>query len=130
MQTAKPLMIVDDNPDITCVMKMAFQRNGIVADSFNDPEEALSHFKPGLYSLLLLDIAMPRMNGFRLLQEIRKLDEEIKVCFLSAYDTYDRYADYAPPKIRCVMKKPIGMADLVKHVRLEITPMAVPALTV
>lgn len=40
-------MIVDDEPDITYIMKKALQLNGIIADSFNDPELALSYFKSG-----------------------------------------------------------------------------------
>ena len=116
-------MIVDDEPDISYVMKKFFQLNGIIADSFNDSGEALSHFKRGMYDLLILDLGMPKMNGFELYREIRKLDEEVKVCFLSAYETYNGQADSAT--IRCIMKKPIRMADLVKHVKLEIAPLAV-----
>lgn len=117
-------MIVDDEPDITYVMKKAFQLNNIFADSFNDAEEALSNFKPGLYMLLILDIGMPRMNGFELYKEIRKLDEEVKVCFLSAYETYDEHRGFSKTEIKCVLKKPIQMAELVKHVRLEIAQLA------
>lgn len=122
MQAEKPIMIVDDEPDITYIMKAVFQRNGFIADSFNDSEEALSQFKSGMYRLLILDIGMPKMNGFELYREIRKIDEEVKVCFLSAYETYNNYRGVLQTKIRCVMKKPIRMADLVKHVRLEIAP--------
>ena len=123
IRSGKAIMIVDDEPDITYIMKKFFQLNGIVADSFNDAEEALSHFKHGMYDLLILDIGMPKLNGFELHREIRKLDDEVKVCFLSANETYDRQADSIT--IRCILKKPIRMADLVKHVRLEIAPMVV-----
>jgi hypothetical protein len=37
MQSGKSIMIVDDEPDITYIMKKALQLNGIIADSFNDP---------------------------------------------------------------------------------------------
>jgi len=121
MQSLRPIMVVDDEPDITYVIKKFFQINGILVDSYNDAEEALSHFKRGMYELLLLDIGMPKMNGFELYREIRKLDEEVKVCFLSAYETYDSCTDSTA--FRCIMRKPIGLADLVKHVRLEVAPL-------
>jgi len=88
MESAKPIMIVDEEPDITYIMKKIFQINGIIADSFNDAEEALSHFKRVMYMLLILDIGMSKMNGFELYREIRKLDEEAKVCFLFLIQTY------------------------------------------
>lgn len=120
----KAIMIVDDEHDITCVVKKMFQINGIIAHTFNDAEEALSHFQLGIYELLLLDIGMPKMNGFELYREIRKIDAEVKVCFLSAYETYDEHRGFPETKI-CVLKKPIRMADLVKHVRLELAPLVV-----
>ena len=117
-------MIVDDEPDITYIMKKALQRSGIVVDAFNDAELALSHFKPDTYELIILDIRMPRMNGFELYQEIRKIDALVKVSFLSANEMYD-VSTGAPSEIRCVMKKPIRMADLVNHIRLEVAPLLV-----
>jgi DNA-binding response OmpR family regulator len=51
VNSVKPIMIVDDEEDITTVIKKAFQTNGIAAHSFNDAEEAFSQFKPGLYGL-------------------------------------------------------------------------------
>jgi len=117
-------MIVDDEPDITYIMKKAFQLNNISADSFNDAEEALSQFKPGLYRLLIIDIGMPRMNGFELYEKIRRLDKVVKVCFLSAFETYEAHRGFSNVENKCVLKKPIRMAELVKHVRLEIAPLA------
>lgn len=123
MQSGKPIMVVDDEPDITYIIKKVFQINGILADSFNDAEEALSHFRCGMYELLILDIGMPKMNGFELYREIRKIDAEVKVCFFSAYETYGQHRGFNQTEIRCVMKKPIGIAELVKHVRLEVAPL-------
>jgi len=127
MQSAQPIMIVDDEPDITYMMKRIFQSNGIVADSFNDAEEALRHFRPGIYGLLILDIGMPRMNGFELYSEIRKIDPEVKVCFLTAYETYNGQPGFTKTDVRCVIKKPIGVAELVRHVRQELAPMIASA---
>ena len=47
---------------------------------------ALSNYRPNFYDLLLLDIRMPKMNGFELYEKIKKLDNKVKVCFISAYD--------------------------------------------
>jgi two-component system, OmpR family, response regulator ChvI len=43
-----------------------------MVDTFNDPEEALSYFKAGLYDLLLIDVRMPKMNDFELYEEIKR----------------------------------------------------------
>jgi DNA-binding response OmpR family regulator len=76
------VMLVDDEQDITTIFKMGLENNQFVVTTFNDPVEALSEFRPGLYDLLILDIRMPGMNGFQLYRKIRDVDNKVKVCFL------------------------------------------------
>ena len=49
-----------------------YEKQICMVDTFNDPEEALSYFKAGLYDLLLIDVRMPKMNGFELYEEIKR----------------------------------------------------------
>ena len=59
-------MVVDDEVDITTVFKLGLEEADLQVDVYNDPLLALSDYKPGIYDLLLLDIKMPKMNGFEL----------------------------------------------------------------
>ena len=90
------ILAVDDDPDITLTVKVGLEdnssssSNGIFeVDTFNDPELALSSFKPGLYDLVLLDFRMPKMDGYELYDKIKNIDNKVKVCFMSA--TYVNY---------------------------------------
>jgi CheY-like chemotaxis protein len=51
---------------------------------FNNSSEVLKVFKPHFYDLVILDIAMPDMDGFDRDQSIKKLDSDVKVCLLTA----------------------------------------------
>src|ERR671932_2840012 len=84
----KRILLVDDEHNITFGFRIGLEDNGFVVDTFNDPQEALSNFKAGLYDLLLIDIKMPKMNGFELCQEIERIDNRVKVCFITAYEVY------------------------------------------
>jgi DNA-binding response OmpR family regulator len=53
-------------------------------DAFIDRELVLSSFKPGLYDLILIDIMMPRIDGFVLYERLKTVDPSVKVCFLTA----------------------------------------------
>ncbi|MGC2308382.1 MAG: response regulator, partial [Nitrososphaeraceae archaeon] len=61
----KRILLVDDEPDLTYTLKIGLEDTcSFEVDAFNDPELALSAFKPGNYDFLLIDIRMPKMNGY------------------------------------------------------------------
>ena len=109
----KRLMLVDDEPDITFSFAIGLEDNGFKVYTFNDPLVALSNFKSDSYDLLILDIKMPQMTGIDLYKEIRKIDNKVKVCFLTAFDfSYKDLQEYS----KWIIKKPIANDDLVKEV--------------
>jgi DNA-binding response OmpR family regulator len=119
------VLIVDDEPDVTGTFKLGLEANGFSVETFNDPEIALSNFKPGKYDLLLLDIKMPKMNGFELYEKIRKIDgsAKTKVCFITAFEVYYQSLreQFPETKIDCYIKKPIQIRDLSKKLHAELS---------
>jgi DNA-binding response OmpR family regulator len=113
------ILVVDDEPDLTQVSTLALEYHGFKVDSFNDPQEALSKFKPGSYDLIILDIKMPKMDGFELYHEIKKKDNNAKVCFLTASELYYeefRKEEYCALDRNMFIQKPIDNEDLVKEI--------------
>jgi DNA-binding response OmpR family regulator len=53
-------------------------------DTFDVPIIALDNFRKGIYDLLILDVVMPKMHGFELYREIRNIDSEVNICYLTA----------------------------------------------
>jgi len=82
------ILLVDDEADITTVFSLGLEDHGFRVDVSNDPLQALSDFKKGSYDLVLIDYKMPNMNGLELHREIRKIDEKVKVCFITAFEVY------------------------------------------
>ena len=82
----------------------------------------LSNFKDDLYDIVILDINTPKMNGYELYKEIRKIDSKVKVCFLSASEIYDKNLQkVSPPSdVKCFISKPIQMNDLIRTVKAEL----------
>jgi two-component system, OmpR family, response regulator ChvI len=114
----KRILIVDDEPDVNLILKMVLEGNGFQVDTFDTPLLALEYFRKGLYNLVILDIKMPKMNGFELYREIRKIDEKIRTCFLTAGETYDPvYADISNQlDANCFIRKPIENQELINHI--------------
>jgi DNA-binding response OmpR family regulator len=113
------ILIVDDEPDLTQVSTLALEFHGFKVDSFNDPQEALSKYTPGLYDLVILDVKMPKMSGFELYHEIKKKDNNANVCFLTASELYYeefRKGKYCALDKNLFIQKPIENVELVKEI--------------
>ncbi len=117
------ILVVDDEPDIAFALKVGLENNsGFIVDTFDDPIEALSNFKAGKYDLLLLDIKMPKMDGFELYKEIKKKDDKVKICFLTASESYyDEFKGTFPKlNIRCFARKPVTIEELTNAIKEEL----------
>jgi len=115
----KRILLVDDEQDVTYTIKIVLENNGFLVDSYNDPTLALSNFKLGVYDLLLLDIRMPKMDGFDLYQKIRKIDSNVKICFLTAsewfYEEYRRLDTHPTVDKEHFIQKPFRSEELIRQ---------------
>jgi DNA-binding NtrC family response regulator len=116
------LFLVDDEPDVISSFKIGLEAYGYMVDAFTDPELALVNFRPNTYHLLLLDINMPKMDGFKLFQQIEKKDPKAKVFFVTAYDTYfEAFKEIFPDlDIGSFVRKPISIEKLAKQIESKL----------
>ncbi len=108
------ILIADDDEDIAKVFKTGLELKGFEVDAFTDPSEALKNFKPGYYNSIISDIRMPKMNGFQLCKELLRIDNKIKIFFVSAVDIN---ADEFRAQFPCVnykhfIDKPVSIAKI------------------
>ena len=147
------ILIIDDEEDITFFLKEALEGSGTFeVVTFNDPLLALASFDdkdsnrlPSAYDLILLDIKMPKMDGFELYQEIQKrIDstpsasgrssgsydnaqgndgKKTKICFMTAFEVYyEALKELFPDSYSsiCFIKKPSSAEDLIRRISKEI----------
>jgi DNA-binding response OmpR family regulator len=113
----KRVLVVDDESDVCFVLQKVLGDNGWVVDSYKDPLLALSKFKAHYYSLVILDIRMPELNGFALYREIKRLDKKVRVCFLTAGQMYYGYSDiFSSLPVNHFIRKSIGNEELIKRI--------------
>ena len=78
------IILVDDDPDILDPLKEMLEGENFRVKAFLHPQPALSFLKNNQADLAILDIKMPEMNGFQLLQETRAIYPDLPVIFLSS----------------------------------------------
>jgi two-component system, OmpR family, response regulator ChvI len=79
-------------------------------------------FEPSSYDLLLLDIRMPKMDGFQLYDELSKKDPVVKAIFITAFDiNYEALRKMYPHlRIESFIRKPVDSEHLISAVRSEL----------
>ena len=123
------MLIIDDYADVTITLKAGIEDSNnnndankrIEVYTSNDPVIVLSEFKPNFYDLLLIDINMPRMNGFELCEKILAIDINVKVCFMSSVEiNLEALREIHPISLGCFIRKPVSIDYLVKRIRSEL----------
>ena len=114
------VLIVDDEPDVVYLVKRGLERNGFEVDGYTDPTLALQNFRVGVYSLLLLDIKMPKIDGIEFFNIIEKEDDKVKVCFFSASEyltsnVKDKF--YNSPDKFLFISKPISIPEMTRQIK-------------
>ena len=117
------ILIVDDEADIANSLKRGLENRGYVVEAYIDPQKALENYKVGEYDLCMLDIRMPKMNGFQLYVQIKKLDHNARICFCTAYEAeYRQEFHKAFPELdeRTFIPKPASLTQLVARIDQEL----------
>jgi CheY-like chemotaxis protein len=126
----KRILIVDDDNDITITFKAVIEESNnnndvnkrIEVYTSNDPVVALSEFKPNFYDLLLVDINMPHMNGFKLCEKIFAIDINVRISFMSSLEINHEglRAIYPSLSLGCFIRKPVTIDYLLERIRSEL----------
>jgi two-component system, OmpR family, response regulator VicR len=78
------ILLVEDDTNLAFVIKDNLEINGFLVTLALDGEIAFTEFKKGKFDLCILDIMLPKKDGFTLAEEIRKKDQQIPILFLTA----------------------------------------------
>jgi PleD family two-component response regulator len=93
-------------------------------DKYTDPLLALSNLKPSNYDLVLLDTEMPNIDSFELYAKMKKIDSNLKVCFIGTYDNDESHqalrARFPSLEPECFMSKEVSISDLFRIINAEL----------
>ena len=78
------ILLVEDEIDLNNIVTKYLKKNGYSVDSVFDGEEALDYLKYGEYDLVILDIMLPKINGFEVIKELRNKGNHTSVLMLTA----------------------------------------------
>ena len=104
------ILVVEDEKDLNNIITKHLKKNNFSVDSVFDGEEALEYLNYGDYDVIILDVMMPKMNGYEVVKNLRGIDEKIKGLDLGADDYLVKPFDFREliARIRALVRRKYG----------------------
>ena len=83
------ILVVEDEKDLNKIITKYLKKSNYSVDSAYDGEEALDYINVGEYDVIILDIMMPKMNGYDFIKQIRRDKNNVAVLMLTAKDSLE-----------------------------------------
>ena len=127
MNSTAKLLLVEDDDALRFIVKDNLEQNDYLVDIAENGQEAIELFERNEYHLIILDVMLPKIDGFKVAETIRSLDENIPIIFLTARSmTEDKITgltiggdDY--------ITKPFSMEELLLKIRIFLKRSNVPS---
>ncbi|GFE56971.1 response regulator [Geobacter sp. AOG1] len=114
------ILIVDDEPDIALILKLQLEDAGYRTERARDGMDALDQLSRGEYSLMLLDIKMPRMDGMAVLARVNQEYPDLAVMMMTAHGSEDIAVQALQKGAIDYIAKPFSTDDMLKRVERAI----------
>lgn len=117
---SRRILVVDDEPAIRALVSRLVERAGFPVDGARDGAEAITMLERCEYGVMLVDLMMPNVNGYAVIDYVRSLRQRPIVIVISAADII-AYRDLDPDVVHTVVRKPFDIDMLVELVSAAAT---------
>lgn len=121
------ILIVEDDEKIARVIQLELDYEGYQVDIAYTGKEALEKYESENFSLLILDVMIPELNGLEVLRRIRQKDEAIRIIMLTARDAVMDKVSGLDSGANDYMTKPFEVEELLARIRVHLKSTAMPA---
>jgi len=112
MLNQRSILVVDDEEALRTVLSSELSSEGYLVDTASDGDEAITILQGKSFDLVLLDIKMPRVDGFEVLKFIKKTNPAMKVIMLTAFADLKNAIESKKLGAEDFISKPYDLVDL------------------
>ena len=116
MEEKLKIFFCEDDENLGMLLREYLQAKGYVTDLFSDGEAGYKGFTKGKYDLCVLDVMMPKKDGFTLAQEIRSINPDIPIIFLTAKTMKEDILEGFKIGADDYLTKPFSMEELLLRI--------------
>jgi len=112
----KTILLAEDERSLGLIVKESLETKGFKVKHAYDGQEALSYFMERRPDIVVLDVMMPVKDGFTLAKEIRAIDDQIPIIFLTAKSQPKDVVEGFESGGNDYLKKPFSMEELIVRI--------------
>lgn len=109
---AQKILVVDDDPQVRELLGEVLKHFGHEVESATDGLDAIEKIKTNVYSIIITDLNMPRMDGMELISEIHNRLEDVDTIAITGYDMKYKYTDVINLGASDFITKPFNLNEL------------------
>lgn len=118
------LLVCEDEMDLNDIIKMKLESDGYSVDSCYDGEEAIDILSYTKYDGIILDLMMPKVDGYKVLKYIRDKEDHTPVLILTAKDTVEEKVKGLDQGADDYLVKPFSFEELTARIRVMLRKVA------
>ncbi|MCM1094245.1 MAG: response regulator transcription factor [Lachnospiraceae bacterium] len=111
------ILFVEDERDLSLIVCDTLRQQGYEVEAAYDGIEGLAKYKTGGADLIIADVMMPRLDGFAMAKEIRRISSGVPIIFLTAKSTIDDIEEGFDVGANDYLKKPFELRELLVRVK-------------
>ena len=111
------ILVVEDEKDLNNIITKHLKKNNFSVDSVFNGEEALEYLDYGTYDLIIVDIMLPKVNGYEVIKKLRENKNEIAVLMLTARDSIEDKIKGLDLGADDYLIKPFDFGELLARIR-------------
>ena len=120
MVISMKVLIVEDEYNLADVIKERLEKEKLTVDIIEDGEEGYYYASTGTYDLIILDVMLPNMSGFEILNKLRNDNIDSKIIMLTARSTIEDKLNGLENGADDYLTKPFHMDELVARVNIQL----------
>lgn len=119
-ESAPTVLVIDDDPSVLKALARLLRSIEVNVATFASPQEFLEHYEPGIHGCLVLDVAMPKLNGLELQQKLAARGNELPVIFLTGHGDIPMSVQAMKQGAVDFLTKPVHDQDLIVAIHAAI----------
>lgn len=118
MKSRKRVLVVEDDPEVLFVWATALKKlTQVEVATVEGGREALDQFDAQPFDVVVTDLSMPGMSGVELTREIRRLDADVPIIWVTAHAHYEEKMDEPGLDVHEFLVKPVSIQQIRQVVR-------------